>query len=84
MAPDRQIFSPQALLGVGDRFPFGVGVGVAAQDHPARSLADQFVVEHDNRAIGLIAPRFGAPFHLEGGGDPAAVWVATQLRIRVG
>jgi len=46
--------------------------------------SDEFAVDNQHGAVGLIAPRFCAALHLEGGVDPAAVNVLVFLGLCIG
>ena len=55
--------APEAALGVADRFTFGVCGRIAKLDDPARSFADQTIVEDEHGAVRLIAPDLCEALH---------------------
>lgn len=63
----------EALLGIADRFAFGMRVRVVALAYAAGALAHDAVALHDDRSIGLIAPAEREPAHRLRGGVPATL-----------
>lgn len=73
-----QLLAPKFALRVTDRFSFGVSVGVVVLDDATWALADQRLVQHEYRSVGLIAPGMGKAPHFGSGVVPAKFWVSAN------